>query len=135
MKTFEEVHVFLPNDEESKAHMKDAYIIFRKMTEKIAEQLKTKTYEHGLLMINYAPAYMMPLVKPYGVKLYYDKPSDTLYMTLVLISGDHSEPICYVNVSSNQPAGVDCDCSAYILMVAFINHLGMMYNKEMEEGA
>ena len=133
MKTFEEIDVFLPNDEASKAHMKDAYVIFRKMTEKIAEQLKTKTYEHGLSMVNYAPAYMMPLVKPYAVKLYYDEPSGTLYMTLVLVSGDHWEPICYVNVTPNQPAGLDCDCSAYILMVAFINHLGMAYNTAKEK--
>ena len=130
MKTFEEVDVFIP-DESSKVHMKAAYNIFNSMVEDISRQLEEKTYKNGLLMLDYAPDYMIPMCVNYGLKLYYDEQDDNLYLTLVYIYSDGSknEPLCYVNVNADKRIAFNCSEAAYILMICFINHLGVMMEK------
>ena len=92
----------------------EAFSVFSKIIQEIIQQKQTGTYKHGIQMAEYAQEEWYSFAKDYSVKLFTEK--NHLYVTLMYLS----EPICYSN---------GLDGSAYVLSVAFMNHLGM-FNKE-----
>lgn len=92
----------------------EAFDIFSRMIQEIIRQKQTGTYKHGVRMAEYAPEEWYSIAKDYSLKLFNEK--NHLYVTLMYIS----EPVCYSN---------GLDGSAYVISVAFLNHLGM-FNKE-----
>lgn len=117
MKTFAEVNVFLPSEKDME-NMQEAYSIFSRMIQVLIEQVNTKTYRHGVHMGEYAQESWFHFAQYYSLKLFSE--DNLLHVALTYMH----EPICYVNCDSLSKSGVCGSSAAYILMIAFINHLG-----------
>ena len=133
MKEFEQVDVFIPDDVLSKDRMKFLYNAFAAMIQDIAKQLEQNVEDPMVMMADYCPDRWYELTRYYTLKLHYDVNRDILYVVLYYINspdGDQSNnmPLVFINVSGSKMLGYDCDCAAYILMVAYVNHLGMTAN-------
>lgn len=133
MKEFEEIDVFMPG-EESKGHMKQVYNAFLQMILDLAEKIKNNEDDFGRSLMDYFDT-SIELTKNYGITAYYNEDEEILYIALLWIYRDENgeaknRPLVFINVTADQKEGYTADEAAYILMVAYINHLGHMIDSE-----
>jgi len=135
MKEFEQVDVFIPDDIMSKGRMKFLYNAFYKMFLDIIEQIKKDDDTPlGVMMSDYVPDDWYGLTRNYAVKaLQFDEASCAAYLALCYIVDAEEDkgfiPLVMVNILyGDTKLHYDLDCAAYIMMVSYINHLGMTVN-------
>lgn len=136
MKDFEQVDVFMPN-EQSKDRMKFLYSAFLAMISDMAENIKNHKEPWHVCMMDYMPEEWINLTENYVLDMRCDD-NENVYIVLTWVKFKDNElgqtmPLLYINAAGDKDLSFDIDCAAYILMVTFINHLGLTYNTYMEE--
>ena len=131
MKEFDIIDVFMPG-EESKERMKIMYTALYNAIGQLGKNLEDQVDDYSISLEQFFPENWMPLMLPYGLTCSYNEEEQTLYLVLywcdLKLEELKSLPLIFVNVSGDRMEAFDRDCAAYTLMIALINHLGLMYN-------